>query len=87
MLLEQFLNLVVDVLGGEAEFLVEDLVRSGETEALKTPDSAILADEAFECARQTCGHTETLDAFRENFVLVFLGLLAEEPFGRYAYYL
>ena len=49
--LQQLLDLVVDVLGGEAEFLVEDLVRSGETKGVETPDSAIFAHEGFQCAR------------------------------------
>ena len=46
VLLQQFLHLVVDVLGGEAEFLVEDLVRSGEAEAFEAPDSAIVANKS-----------------------------------------
>ena len=49
--LQQFLDLVVDVLSGEAEFLVEDLVRGGETEGVETPDSTVFAHEGFESAR------------------------------------
>ena len=82
--LQQLLDLLIDVLGGEAEFLVEDFVGSGEAEGVETPDGTILADQTFEGARQTCGHAETLNPFREDGVLVLLRLLAEEPFGRYA---
>ena len=83
-LLQQFLYLLVDVLGGEAEFLVEDLVRSGKAEGVKTPNGAILAYKTFKRTTQTSCHTETLDTFRQHFVLISLVLLAEESFGRYA---
>ena len=83
-LLQQFLDLVIDVLGGEAEFLVEDFVRSREADGVETPYSAVFAYKAFQRARQTCGHTETLDTLREDGVLVFFGLLAEETFGWHA---
>ena len=49
--LQHLLDLVIDVLGGEAKFLVEDLVRGGETERVETPDSTVLAHEGFQCAR------------------------------------
>ena len=45
MRLEQFLDLVVDVLGGEAEFLVEDLERGREAERTKSLNSTVLANE------------------------------------------
>ena len=79
--------MLVNVLGGEAEFFVEDLVRSGETEALETPDSAVFANETFERARQAGCHTETFDTLRQHLVLIFLILLTEETFTRYADYL
>ena len=82
--LQQLLYLVIDVLGGEAEFFVEDLVRSGETEGVESPDGTVFAHEGFECARQAGCHTEAFDAFRQDGVLVVFRLLAKETFGRYA---
>ena len=38
---KQFLNLIVNILTSEAELLVEHLVRSRETEALKTPYTTV----------------------------------------------
>ena len=76
--------MLVDVLGGEAEFFVKDFVRRREAEGVESPDGTVFSDESFECARQSGGHTETLDALREDGVLVFLGLLTEASFGRNA---
>ena len=76
--------MLIDILGGEAEFLVEDFVGCGETEGIETPDGAVLTYETFEGAGQAGGHTETLNAFRKDSVLVFFGLLTEETFGRHA---
>ena len=45
--LEKFLHLVVDVLGGEAELLVENLVGGRETETGEAPDVAVSADKSF----------------------------------------
>ena len=46
IILQQLLHLLIHILGGEAEFLVKDLVRRGETEAVEAPYSTVLADEA-----------------------------------------
>ena len=78
-MLEQFVYLCIYVFCGVAEFLVEHLVRSGETEGLKTPDAAFcLWHETEEVHWQTCGETELLHALWENALLVLLGLLTEE---------
>ena len=45
--MEQGFYLGVDILGGEAEFLVEDFVGCGETETVQSPHFAILADQPF----------------------------------------
>ena len=46
-LCQQFLYLLVDILASEAEFLVEHLVRSGETEALQTPYGTVGTYQSF----------------------------------------
>ena len=40
-LCQQLLNLLIDVLTGEAELLIEHLVRSREAEALETPNGTV----------------------------------------------
>lgn len=72
-LCEELVDLCVNVLCGIAELLVEDLVRSGESEGLETPDGALsLRDEAEKVYRQTCGQTELFDSGREDRLLVLL---------------
>ena len=46
-------NLLVNILSGEAELLVEHLVRSREAEALETPDSTVGTYETLEVDGQT----------------------------------
>ena len=67
----QALHLVVDILGSEAQFLVEYLVRSGEAEAAETPYLTFVTwNEAFEVNWQTSCETELLHACRENLCLI-----------------
>ncbi len=79
MLCEQLLDLVVDVLAGEAELLVEHLVGSREAERLETPDGAVGTYQAFEVDGQTGGETELLRASGQDSLLVLLRLAAELP--------
>ena len=77
-LCEQSFNLLVNILTGEAELLVEHLVRSRETEALETPYGTIGTYQTLEVYRQTCGETELLNASRQNALLILLRLAAEQ---------
>ena len=71
----------VNVFCSVAEFLIEHLVRSRETEAFESPDSAFCFwHKTEEVYRQTCGETELLHALWENALLVLLRLLTEETF-------
>ena len=82
--LEDSLDLLVDVLGGEAQFFVEHFVGCTEAEAVESPDAAVGSDESFEVHGQSGGESELLHACGENGLLVILGLGAEQPFGGYA---
>ena len=79
--LEEFLHLIVNVLGSEAEFLVEHLVGGGETKAGETPDVSVGTDKSFEGDGKTSGETELLDACGQDTLLVVLRLATEEAFG------
>lgn len=76
--LEHCLNLIVNVLGSESEFLVKHLVRSGIAEGFETEYLAVRAYEALEVYRKTCGESEDLGSVREKIVLVLCRLGAEE---------
>jgi hypothetical protein len=78
-------NLLVNILSGETEFLVEHLVRSRETEALESPNSTVGTYKTFEVDRQTCGQTELLLASGEHALLILLALAAEQALRRNAY--
>ena len=83
-LCQQLLNLLIDVLTGEAELFVEHLVRSRETEALETPNGPVCTYQAFEVDGQTSGETELLLACRQHALLILLRLAAEQSLGRNA---
>ena len=84
VLSKEFLDLIVDVLTSVAELLVEHLVGSGETEALKTPYAAVGTHEAFERDRQARGEAELLLAGGEHALLIVNGLAAEQTLGGHA---
>ena len=73
--------MIVDVLAGVAEFLVEHFVGRRETEALKTPDASVGADEALEGDGESGGEAELLLACGQNALLIVSGLRAEETLG------
>ena len=80
-LLQEGLHLVVDVLTGESELLVEHLVGSRETEALESPDGTVGTYQAFEVDGQTGGQSELLLACGQHALLVLLRLRAEKSLG------
>ena len=84
-LCEQHLYLLVNILTGEAELLVEYLVRSRETKALKTPNSTVGTYQTFEVYGQTSGQTELLLACGQDSLLILLRLAAEQTLRRNAH--
>ena len=79
--LENGFDLIVHILCGEAQFLVQHLVGSAEAEALETPYRTVGAYQTFEVHGQTCGHTELLHTCGQDSLLVVLRLAAEQTFG------
>ena len=77
--------MIVNILTCVTEFLVENLVRSRETEAWHTPNLTVGTYKTFECYRQTCCKTEYLAACWKDALLILLALVAEETLRWYAY--
>lgn len=76
---EEALDLSENVVGGVAEFLVENLVGSRSTEALQTidvPCTGIL-HERIEGSGETCGKAEACATYGKHRVAI-LGILTEE---------
>lgn len=84
---DKLLYLLVDVLSGESELLVEHFVGSRETETLQAKDTAVGPDacETFKGARQSGCQPELLHVTRQHIVLIAYGLAPEETFRRRAY--
>ena len=86
---QHLLHLIIDVLGGEAQLLVEHLVGCREAEALESPYAAgrIGTDEeAAQIDGQTSCETEYLASGRDDALLVVQGLFAEEAFRGYTHH-
>ena len=73
-LCEQCLDLIIYILSGVAEFLVEHLVGSRETKAFETPNTTVSAYKTFERYRQTSSHAELLLATWQHALLILLRL-------------
>lgn len=85
VLCEHFFNLLVDILSGISQFLIENFIGSREAETLHAEHTAVCAYKAFECDGKTGCHAENLAACRENTLLIFFALIAEQTLGWYAY--
>src|SRR5690606_13515067 len=84
-LFQVFLHLVIYILRGKAKFLVQHLVRGGETEGVHTPDLTYIAHKALKGNRKACRKAELTLVCRQYALLVGFTLRAEQPFGGYRY--
>ena len=81
--------MVVNILGIEAQFLIEHFVGSREAEALKSPyaaDGIGSHEESAQVDGQSGSKAKDLASCGDDALLVFGTLIAEKSFGRHTYH-
>ena len=79
-MLKHALYLIVNILSCKAKFLVKHLVRSGETETIKSEDLAVRTYKSLKVDRKARSKSEDLCSTWQDLLLIALALAAEKSF-------